>query len=85
MPSHLKTVGFVPEGPLTSAVRSEIERRTAELVPPGKTSALLVLLDKNGVSSVLVHKINNNWTLDAEVKVKWGGDVTGSVVLNGSW
>jgi hypothetical protein len=78
-------VGTVSAGPLSAAVRAEIEHRLGELVPPGRTGATLVVLDPNGAKAVVATKLGDHWTLAGEASSTWGGDVSGRVLLTGSW
>lgn len=78
-------IGFVPRGPLSAAVKTEIERQVAELVPPGRTGATLVVLDPTGAKAVVATKLGEHWTLAGEVDSTWGGDISGRVLLTGSW
>lgn len=80
-----REVGTVPAGPLSAAVRAEIERQIADLVPPGRTGATLVVLDPAGAKAVVATKLGEHWTLAGEADVTWGGDVSGRVILTGSW
>lgn len=81
-------VGFVPRGPLTAAIKAEIEHQVGLLVPPGRDAATLVLVDPTragGASAIVATKIGEDWTLAADASVTWGGDLSGRVLLTGSW
>jgi hypothetical protein len=78
-------VGFIPRGPLSAAVKAEIELQVGQLVPPGRTGATLVVLDRNGARATVATKVGDHWTLAGDVTTTWGGDVSGRVVLTGSW
>jgi hypothetical protein len=78
-------IGFVPRGPLSAAVKAEIEQQVADLVPPDRTGATLVVLDPNGAKAVVATKLGDHWTLAGEASSTWGGDVSGRVLLTGSW
>lgn len=78
-------VGFVPRGPLSAAVKAEIERRVGELVPPGRQGAAIVVLDPDGARATVATKLGDHWTLAGDVETTWGGTVSGRAVLTGSW
>lgn len=81
----IQEVGAVPAGPLSAAVRAEIERRIGEVVPPGRTGATIVVLDPHGVKATVATRIGDHWTLAGDVETTWGGDVSGRAILTGSW
>lgn len=80
-----REVGFVPPGPLSAAVKAEIERRVGELVPPGRQGATIVVLDTQSAKAVVATKLGDHWELAGEVETTWGGDVSGRAILTGSW
>lgn len=84
---RVQEVGLVPRGPLTQAIKNEIEASLVNKIPPGKRGALLVITDKHGVKFEVTANLDKdgNWKLHGNAGTTWGGDVSGSVVLAGSW
>lgn len=85
--SDTRDLGTLPPGPLTAAFKAEIERSLATAVPPGKRGALLVVVDKDGAQVEVTANLTDDgdWRLGAEASTTWGGNVSGRVMLTGSW
>jgi hypothetical protein len=56
------------------------------IVPPGKRGALLVVVEPGGGQLRVAAALDDDgdWKLGADVRV-WEGDVSGKVLLAGSW
>lgn len=78
-------LGFIPRGPLSAAVKAEIEQQVGLLVPPGRSGATIVVLDAHGARATVATKLGEHWTLGGDVDTTWGGNVSGRVILTGSW
>lgn len=84
---RIQEIGHVAPGPLSRAVQQEIETQLAQAIPPGKRGALLVVAGKDGAQFQVAAALDRDgqWKLAGNASTTWGGDVTGSVVLAGSW
>lgn len=80
-------LGTLPPGPLASAFKRELEQQLTAQVPPGKRGALLTVVDKDGVQVSVAAALDadGDWKLAGNVGKKWGGDLSGRVILSGAW
>jgi hypothetical protein len=77
----------LPRGPLSAAFTREVEQQLAAHIPPGKRGALLTVVDETGaqISVAAALDADGDWKLAGNVDAKWGGEVSGTVMLSGSW
>ena len=54
-------------------------------VPPGRTSALLAIVDTHGARLHVALKINDTWKVGAQVGMPFGGKPDGYVGVEASW
>lgn len=77
---------YVPPGPLSGSVKRAVEQSLAEIVPPGRTGAMVGVATADGPSLQLATRIGHHWVLAAEAKTDWSAShVEGRVMLHGSW
>jgi hypothetical protein len=74
---------LLPKGSITKQTREQIELSVAELIPEGKTLAVLGVADKDGIAAVVVAKMGTHWKLQGDFRRAWGGDVSGAVKVIG--
>jgi hypothetical protein len=81
------TLPVVPPGPISSAFKRELEQSLAAVVPPGKRGGLLAVVDKDGTKLYVAAALTDDgdWQVAGNIGTSWGGDVTGKVILSGSW
>ncbi len=75
----------LPPGKLTASLRSQVESAVANIIPDGKSGAVLAIAGSEGVTVTVATKIGDDWTLSAEASKKWRGDVSGRIMIVGSW
>jgi hypothetical protein len=87
MAEHAEIVGQLSPGPLTRAFQREIETQLAAKVPPGKRGALVTVINKDGAELSVAASLTDDgdWKLAGNVATQWDGDVSGKVILSGSW
>lgn len=81
----LPTAVVLPTGPVTRLDREAIERALSDLIPAGKTGALIGVATHEGMVLGVAARVNQTWTVGAEVEKRWGGRVTGRVMVVGAW
>ena len=77
-----ETPGIRP--PITEPIRQAI-RDAFAIVPEGKSSALLAIVDTNGARLHVAWKVNDHWKVGAQVGIPFGGKVEGSVAIEAVW
>jgi hypothetical protein len=77
----------IPPGALTKSVQRAVEQAVAQAVPKGKRGALVAVVDPAGARFGVVAALDadGDWKLAGDAQVAWDGEVTGQVVLAGSW
>ena len=70
--------------PVSEPIKQAI-RDAFAIVPEGKHSALIGIVDESGARMMLAHKINDTWKVGGVVDVPFGGKVTGYVAVEASW
>jgi hypothetical protein len=75
----------VTHGPVTRSLRQQVELAVADLVPAGRRGAVVALAGHEGATVTVATKVGDHWRLAGNVSRKWGGDVSGQVVVVGSW
>lgn len=79
-------IGELPPGDVTAPIRQSIERQLQLLVPEGKRGALMGVVDASGNARFgVAARIGDGWQLAADVEKRWGGPVSGQVLLTGAW
>lgn len=76
---------IVPVGRITNRLRAKVEAAVADLVAKDKRGAILAIAGAEEITVTVATKLGDEWLLAAEVAHKWGGDVTGQVMVMGSW
>ena len=75
----------VTAGPVTRPLREQIEAAVARAIPKGKAGVVLGVATEHGMQLAAAHRIGDRWKLAGEVSRKWGGKVSGQVMVVGSW
>jgi hypothetical protein len=75
----------LPPGPVTSAFRASLERALADVIPKDKRGAVLAVADDKGARIAFATRVGNHWELGASAGRSWDGDVSGAVVVQGTW
>lgn len=70
--------------PISEPIKAAI-RDAFTVVPPGKTSAVLAIVDAHGARLHVAWKVNDTWKVGAVVGVPFGGKPEGYVAVEGSW
>lgn len=70
--------------PIDAPIRQAIKDAFA-IVPEGKTSAVLAIVDTNGARLHAAWKVNDTWKVGAVVGVPFGGKPEGYVCVEASW
>jgi hypothetical protein len=79
------TVPMLGKGPLTESGRRAIEEYLVQVIPPGATGAALGVITKDGISFGAAMRLGDRWELAGGVERAWSGDISGQVVVMGSW
>lgn len=81
----------LPQGPVTVDFRKSIAESLDVLIPPDQKGALLAVASFDSVTGKptfifgVATKLNKAGTWKLGTDVQWNGDVTGRVMLMGSW
>lgn len=75
----------LPKGPLTAQLRDAVEMELAKSIPDGKKGVVVAVANHEGVSAAIAMKVGDHWKLGGSVQKKWGGDVSGQVLVIGTW
>lgn len=75
----------LPKGPVTAEFRASIDKALADMIPPGRRSAAIGVATQDGMVVGFATRINDRWTIGADVEKQWGGDLTGRVMVVGAW
>lgn len=77
----------VPPGPLGASIQRQVEQALGEMVPAGRTGAAVAVLTREGAAVTVATRLDpaGHWTLAGQAATTWGGDVSGQVMLVGSW
>lgn len=82
--THL--IGELPAGPVTAGIRASIEGAIAAIVPPARSGAFVAVVTNDGtLRGAIATRLGKDWMLAADVDRTWGGEVSGKVLLMGSW
>jgi hypothetical protein len=76
---------ILPPGPITPDLKQSIETAIDAILPPGKVGAVVGVVTTTGVVAGIAVRIGTNWQLGADLETRWGGDVSGRVMVMGSW
>lgn len=78
--------GFDPFGrpAISEPIRAAI-RDAFAVVPEGKTSAILGIVDTNGARVHIAVKVNNTWKVGGALTVSRDGKPDGYVAVEASW
>lgn len=68
---------------LTKAVNDAFT--TSSGIPDGHKGAFLTVVDKDGLTAVLAHKIDQHWIVTAQVKHPWQGANQFGATIQSTW
>jgi hypothetical protein len=66
--------------PIKQAIRDAFA-----VVPEGKSSALLAIVDTHGARLHVAWKVNQTWKVGGQVGIPFGGKAYGSVSIEAAW
>lgn len=70
--------------PITDPVRAAI-RDAFAMVPEGKSSAVLAIVDAHGPRLHAAWKVNDTWRVGAVINVAFSGKASGYICVEASW
>jgi len=76
---------FVAPGPLTASSQRAIEQYLADTIPSGRTGVALGVVTQDGVAFGAAMRLGDRWQLAGGVERSWSGEVSGRIVVMGSW
>lgn len=89
--SPVETGLILPQGPVTVDFKKSIASSLDVLIPEGQRGALLAVASFDSVTGKpkfvfgVATKLNQSGTWKLGSDVQWNGEVTGRVMLMGSW
>lgn len=81
----MPTLPDLPKGPVTSEFRASLEQALSEILPPDKSGACLAVLDENGLRAAFATRFGDHWELGASADREWGGNISGRIIVRGTW
>ena len=78
-------IGRVDVGELTPNLKESIERAIDAQMPASARGAVVAVADAAGLRFSLATRIDDHWRLVVGAGKVWGGPVSGTVLLMGSW
>ena len=75
----------LPNGPLTKQLKTAVELELSKAIPDGKKGAIVAIANHEGATVAVATKLGDSWKLGGSVTQKWGGGVSGQVMVVGTW
>jgi len=72
-------------GPVTPDFHQAVDRALADIIPPGRTGAVIFVGTQQKIVAAAAARIDQHWVIGGDVEKIFGGPLSGQVFIKGSW